>query len=159
MAPKHFAPVWQHYERHEPTGRSKHHRAICKFCAYELSGQPERMKTHLQRCTNCPQHIKHEFAAEDALSSSSTPHSNNFAISLKATEFERAEDEAPAKRIAAPIVQVTEPPAKRRRSIEVGSGAEGLAGLPRAAGVSASVCDAGDPYAGRTRTGAGASGT
>ncbi|KAJ2312812.1 hypothetical protein H4S02_001707 [Coemansia sp. RSA 2611] len=139
MAPKHFAPVWQHYERHEPTGRSKHHRAICKFCAYELSGQPERMKTHLQRCTNCPQHIKHEFAAEDALSSSSTPHSNNFAISLKATEFERAEDEAPAKRIAAPIVQVTEPPAKRRRSIEVGSGAEGLAGLPWAPTANASA--------------------
>ncbi|KAJ1669742.1 hypothetical protein GGF38_002022 [Coemansia sp. RSA 25] len=65
MAPKHFAPVWQHYDRHEPTGRSKHHRAICKFCKYELSGQPERMKTHLQRCSNCPADIKDEFAGEE----------------------------------------------------------------------------------------------
>ncbi|KAJ2416640.1 hypothetical protein GGI10_000825 [Coemansia sp. RSA 2530] len=73
MAPKHFAPVWQHYERHEPTGRSKHHRAICKFCKYELSGQPERMKTHLQRCANCPADIKEEFMGEEAANGGSYP--------------------------------------------------------------------------------------
>ncbi|KAJ2800614.1 hypothetical protein H4S07_005143, partial [Coemansia furcata] len=60
-----------HYERHEPTGRSKHHRAICKFCKYELSGQPERMKTHLQRCNNCPADIKEEFMAEEAAAAAS----------------------------------------------------------------------------------------
>ncbi|KAJ2338236.1 hypothetical protein GGF43_006925 [Coemansia sp. RSA 2618] len=136
MAPKHFAPVWQHYERHEPTGRSKHHRAICKFCAYELSGQPERMKTHLQRCSECPAHIKDEFGAEDTPSSNGTPYNNNFAISMSAMEFERAEDEPPAKR---PQAAGGEPSLKRRRSIEIGSGAEGLAGLPWAPTANASA--------------------
>ncbi|KAI9504443.1 hypothetical protein GGI25_003289 [Coemansia spiralis] len=120
MAPKHFAPVWQHYERHEPTGRSKHHRAICKFCQYELSGQPERMKTHLQRCTACPAHIKDEFAEETAVS---TPYGkDNFAISTALMEFE--EDAVPMK---------------RRRSVEIGGGAEGLAGLPWAPTANASA--------------------
>ncbi|KAJ2720634.1 hypothetical protein GGI07_004479 [Coemansia sp. Benny D115] len=128
MAPKHFAPVWQHYERHEPTGRSKHHRAICKFCGYELSGQPERMKTHLQRCSGCPQAIKDEYALEESSGASSQ---NKFAISTAAMEFEHAvDDESP------------EPPmhrAKRRRSMEVASGAEGLAGLPWAPTANASA--------------------
>ncbi|KAJ1856189.1 hypothetical protein GGH12_002668 [Coemansia sp. RSA 1822] len=132
MAPKHFAPVWQHYERHEPTGRSKHHRAICKFCSYELSGQPERMKTHLQRCTNCPQHIKDEYGAEDPPSSNGTPYNNNFAISMSAMEFEHAEEDTPVR-------SGGEPALKRRRSMEVGSGAEGLAGLPWAPTANASA--------------------
>ncbi|KAJ2153417.1 hypothetical protein J3F82_001979 [Coemansia sp. RSA 637] len=131
MAPKHFAPVWQHYERHEPTGRSKHHRAICKFCSYELSGQPERMKTHLQRCTNCPQHIKDEYGAEDPPSSNGTPY-NNFAISMSAMEFENAEEDTPVRTGG-------EPTLKRRRSVEVASGAEGLAGLPWAPTANASA--------------------
>ncbi|KAJ2648329.1 hypothetical protein IWW40_003967 [Coemansia sp. RSA 1250] len=126
MAPKHFAPVWQYYERHEPTGRSKHHRAICKFCSYELSGQPERMKTHLQRCSSCPQNIKTEFSQEETAS-------NNFAISVSAMEFERSEEEHRSRAGQA------EPPLKRRRSIEVGSGAEGLAGLPWAPTANASA--------------------
>ncbi|OMJ07121.1 Arsenite methyltransferase [Smittium culicis] len=50
MAPKHFAPVWKHFERNVPVGKSKHHRAQCIYCNYELSGQPERMRTHLRKC-------------------------------------------------------------------------------------------------------------
>ncbi|PVU97822.1 hypothetical protein BB561_000235 [Smittium simulii] len=50
MAPKHFAPVWKHFSRNLPIGRSKHHRAQCVYCKYELSGQPERMKAHLRKC-------------------------------------------------------------------------------------------------------------
>ncbi|OMJ26940.1 Arsenite methyltransferase [Smittium culicis] len=50
MAPKHFAPVWKHFERNVPVGKSKHHRAQCIYCKYELSGQPERMRTHLRKC-------------------------------------------------------------------------------------------------------------
>ncbi|KAJ1720418.1 hypothetical protein LPJ53_004944, partial [Coemansia erecta] len=144
MAPKHFAPVWQHYERHEPTGRSKHHRAICKFCSYELSGQPERMKTHLQRCTNCPQHIKDEFASEEGSGTGGNGSSygqNNFAISTASMLFERAEDGSPGPTIASrggdAAMSLT--PLKRRRSLEVGSGAEGLAGLPWAPTANASA--------------------
>ncbi|PVV04223.1 hypothetical protein BB560_001282, partial [Smittium megazygosporum] len=48
--PKHFAPVWKHFSRNLPVGRSKHHRAQCIYCKYELSGQPERMKAHLRKC-------------------------------------------------------------------------------------------------------------
>ncbi|KAJ1772583.1 hypothetical protein IW140_003011 [Coemansia sp. RSA 1813] len=151
MAPKHFAPVWQHYERHEPTGRSKHHRAICKFCKYELSGQPERMKTHLQRCSGCPQHIKDDFGAEDAQAQQSTGGDggassafgrNNFAISTSAMEFEQSEDTAepsrPGVRMSGPPISATTP-MKRRRSMEIGSGAEGLAGLPWAPMANASA--------------------
>ncbi|KAJ2705384.1 hypothetical protein FB645_002464 [Coemansia sp. IMI 203386] len=136
MAPKHFAPVWQHYERHEPTGRSKHHRAICKFCSYELSGQPERMKTHLQRCTNCPQSIKDEFAAEEnggSAGPSGTPYGqNNFAISTASMVFERAEEGSPGPVAVAykGDANMSLIPLKRRRSVEIASGAEGLAGLP-----------------------------
>ncbi|KAJ1794049.1 hypothetical protein LPJ59_004616 [Coemansia sp. RSA 2399] len=150
MAPKHFAPVWQHYERHEPTGRSKHHRAICKFCNYELSGQPERMKTHLQRCTGCPNHIKDGFSAEDMagqLSASGTDGGvgsaigrNNFAISTSAMNFEQSEDAA-SSRAGAVRMSTTKAatPMKRRRSMEIGSGAEGLAGLPWAPMANASA--------------------
>ncbi|KAJ2528609.1 hypothetical protein EV175_007438, partial [Coemansia sp. RSA 1933] len=153
MAPKHFAPVWQHYERHEPTGRSKHHRAICKFCNYELSGQPERMKTHLQRCTGCPQHIKDEFGAEDMagqLSASGTDGGvasafgrNNFAISTSTMDFEPNEDagmsHTAAGGVRMPGQLATSTPMKRRRSMEIGSGAEGLAGLPWAPMANASA--------------------
>ncbi|KAJ2847590.1 hypothetical protein J3B02_004131, partial [Coemansia erecta] len=139
MAPKHFAPVWQHYERHEPTGRSKHHRAICKFCSYELSGQPERMKTHLQRCPNCPRHIKEEFAAEDNGTSGGLSGGaygqNNFAISTASMVFERAEEGSPGPTYKDGGLT----PLKRRRSVEIGSGAEGLAGLPWAPGTNASA--------------------
>ncbi|KAJ2158987.1 hypothetical protein GGF46_003355 [Coemansia sp. RSA 552] len=130
MAPKHFAPVWQHYERREPTGRSKHHRAICRFCAYELSGQPERMKTHLQRCPECPQHIKDEFAVDEQTNSSNTGGApaattygsgNGYGVSRTGL-FERDEDG---------VGRAEQPPQKRRRSVErIVSGAEGLAGLP-----------------------------
>ncbi|KAJ1860957.1 hypothetical protein LPJ73_001173 [Coemansia sp. RSA 2703] len=144
MAPKHFAPVWQHYERHEPTGRSKHHRAICKFCSYELSGQPERMKTHLQRCTNCPQHIKDEFASEEGSGTGGSGTSygqNNFAISTASMVFERAEDGSPGPTIVSRGGEGTMSltPLKRRRSLEIGSGAEGLAGLPWAPTANASA--------------------
>ncbi|KAJ1726898.1 hypothetical protein LPJ61_004888, partial [Coemansia biformis] len=138
MAPKHFAPVWKYYERHEPTGRSKHHRAVCKFCAYELSGQPERMKSHLHRCEECPQHIRDEHAP-DTTTSNGTPYtSNRFAVPTSATELEHAEDDLPtAARL--PAEQQQQPPLKRPRSAEVGGGAEGLAGLPWAPSANAST--------------------
>ncbi|KAJ2765112.1 hypothetical protein IWQ56_004227, partial [Coemansia nantahalensis] len=134
MAPKHFAPVWKYYERHEPTGRSKHHRAVCKFCAYELSGQPERMKSHLYRCEECPQHVRDEHAPDPATAGGPPFTSNKFAVPTAVTEFERAEDDLPALAAAA-----EHPPMKRRRSPEVGGGAEGLAGLPWAPSANASA--------------------
>ncbi|KAJ2796146.1 hypothetical protein H4R20_005631, partial [Coemansia guatemalensis] len=76
MAPKHFAKVWKHFERHEPTGRAKHHRAVCMYCSYELSGQPERMKTHLSRCQSCPQPIKDEYSTESTTSPTTVAGSN-----------------------------------------------------------------------------------
>ncbi|KAJ2509725.1 hypothetical protein H4217_008206, partial [Coemansia sp. RSA 1939] len=109
MAPKHFAPVWQHYERHEPTGRSKHHRAICRFCKYELSGQPERMKTHLQRCSACPPHIKDEFTTDEVTAAHQTPGEgggagsvfdrNGFGVSTSTMEYEHSEDSVSGARM------------------------------------------------------------
>ncbi|KAJ1999555.1 hypothetical protein GGI04_004525 [Coemansia thaxteri] len=109
MAPKHFAPVWQHYERHEPTGRSKHHRAICKFCKYELSGQPERMKTHLQRCSSCPDEIKEEFSGEDCAHPLSGAHAGGSNGSFAAGgrgDMDGLDDDSP------------EPTTKRMRSMD-----------------------------------------
>ncbi|KAJ1919476.1 hypothetical protein H4219_001947 [Mycoemilia scoparia] len=73
MAPKHFASVWKYFERNEPTGRSKHHRAVCQFCRHELSGQPERMKQHLHRCEKCPLEVLDQFPTEDGKSATG-PH-------------------------------------------------------------------------------------
>ncbi|KAJ2488017.1 hypothetical protein IWW37_005008 [Coemansia sp. RSA 2050] len=130
MAPKHFAPVWQHYERHEPTGRSKHHRAICKFCKYELSGQPERMKTHLQRCGSCPADIKEEFMAEEAGSANANGSSGGGGYAPNAGDA--CEDESPSPSPAGK---------RRRRSADVGAGAGAGAGAEAAAG------PAGPPFA------------
>ncbi|PVU93268.1 hypothetical protein BB559_003363 [Furculomyces boomerangus] len=80
MAPKHFAPVWKHFERKVPIGKSKHHRAQCVYCDYELSGQPERMKSHLKKCPKIPRKTRESIInelVEAGEYENNTPNRNN----------------------------------------------------------------------------------
>ncbi|KAJ2078751.1 hypothetical protein H4R24_004253 [Coemansia sp. RSA 988] len=154
MAPKHFARVWKHFERHEPTGRAKHHRAVCMYCSYELSGQPERMKTHLSRCPSCPQQIKDEYSTENATSPSTVAASkennstDNTSIvgtttmptdAMTYTKRTYADSDSPQPATLIAPGRHMEQPQKRKRPIEDLSGAEGLAGLPWAPTANANV--------------------
>ncbi|OLY84113.1 Arsenite methyltransferase [Smittium mucronatum] len=76
MAPKHFAPVWKYFERNVPVGKSKHHRAQCIYCGYELSGQPERMRTHLRKCLKISSNER-KFILRDIADDSETIDSNS----------------------------------------------------------------------------------
>ncbi|KAJ2607384.1 hypothetical protein H4S08_004847 [Coemansia sp. RSA 1365] len=150
MAPKHFAKVWKHFQRHEPTGRAKHHRAVCVYCSYELSGQPERMKTHLSRCQSCPQSIKDEYSTESTASSTTVVGSNENKNADNTTTADATKSSTEAATHAKQLLPDSNttliapgPPLeqsqKRKRLAEDVSGAEGLAGLPWAPTTNANV--------------------
>jgi hypothetical protein len=63
-------PVWNYFKKsserkQDQAGIKQHYLATCNFCNTIMTGQPKRMKTHLNKCLNVPSDIKKQYNDEE----------------------------------------------------------------------------------------------
>jgi len=64
-------PVWNHFKKSterktDQAGTKQHYIATCNFCNITMTGQPKRMKIHLNKnCSNVPLEVKNQYKNKD----------------------------------------------------------------------------------------------
>src|SRR2546423_937068 len=64
-------PVWNHFKKSterktDQAGTKQHYIATCNFCNIIMTGQPKRMKIHLNKnCSNVPLEVKNQYKNKD----------------------------------------------------------------------------------------------
>ena len=64
-------PVWNHFKKSterktDQAGTKQHYIATCNFCDTTMTGQPKRMKIHLNKnCPNVPLEVKNQYKNKD----------------------------------------------------------------------------------------------
>jgi len=95
-------PVWNYFKksserRTDQAGVKQHYIATCNFCDTTMTGQPKRMKTHLNKnCPNAPPEIKNQYN-ENKEQESSDVDDNNIEDSVKEKEEKEEIDIAIAR--------------------------------------------------------------
>ncbi|PKB92500.1 hypothetical protein RhiirA5_435421, partial [Rhizophagus irregularis] len=76
-------PVWDYFKKSterktDQAGTKQHYTATCNFCDTIMTGQPKRMKIHLNKnCLNVPLEVKNQYKNKDKEQESSDVDNDN----------------------------------------------------------------------------------